>query len=433
MEMDFKSATESFDHAYELLISAVENSRNVFISAPGGCGKSHMMKQLRKDLNLDGITNAIVSTTGTSAYSIGGRTLHSWSGIKLAEGTAEELARSMTMKSRINWRNTSVLMIDEISMLGATLLDKVSKVGQIIRKNTLPFGGIVVVASGDFMQLPPVKDTYAFKDCQTWDDLDFEIITLNTPFRYSDMGWFNRLQRIRFAEHTTEDVEYLKSRCDALLNMDHIKNGVIPTQLFATKAQVADLNQKGLDALPTEMFTFNSTDDVSLADPGAYKEVPNKMEMDRFLDELAPERFEVKVGTQVMLTFNIDVEHGLCNGTRGVVAKIDTDNNRIIIRGVDNRLFAIEPRTLTVTYTRNVTLVRKQYPLILAWAITIHKSQGATLDSLITDLGSSIFNPSMAYVVLSRARSGESVFVTSFSERSIYVDKDAKQYVKAIE
>jgi ATP-dependent DNA helicase PIF1 len=213
----------SSESRLEKVLSLIKNKENIFITGIGGTGKTYLIKQIYEQLKLNSVSNydvALTSTTGVSAYNIGGKTVHSWSGLVLpsiipnnVDPIIQKAIRKITLKPLLykSWKNVKYLIIDEISMLGSTYLDFLNIIAQKIRENKNPMGGIQIICSGDLLQLPPVKDDFCFESI-SWDQLKLKFVILNKAYRFQDQDWIDILKRSRTGDLTKQDVEQLKNR-----------------------------------------------------------------------------------------------------------------------------------------------------------------------------------------------------------------------------
>lgn len=414
---------------------------SILLDGPGGTGKSYKIRAAATYLTEAGFKVVCTSTTAVAALNISvpekeitSTTIHRWSGVDLGKGTKEELLIKVSGKKAAvkRWREVDCLFIDEISMCGEKLFTALEYIARNIREIDAPFGGIVLCVSGDFLQLPPVKDEWVFTS-ERWHSLNFTSIRLTQPKRYEDIAFFEMLLRIREGEHTAADIKVLNSRrkAYALLKADLAEAKVCgtidvihPTMLYARKMDVETFNVNALEQLAGERKVFWCEDEYL----GFTSE--KKRESARFsLNVAAPETVVLKVGAQVMLTFNMSVEEGLVNGSRGVVLRMSDEH--ITVRFVCGKRLRVKRHTYTVAIGGGIA-TRKQFPFALAWAMTIHKSQGATLDYAVCDLGESVFACAQAYVALSRMKSIHGLFLSSFVKESIRVDKQARDYVRSL-
>lgn len=402
--------------AYEEVLDKIKHGHNVLLHGPGGTGKTFLIKRLVADLRRENWVCGMTAMTGVAAINCGGNTLHAWAGIFLGNGEPEKLARTMFPKPRHRWQTTNLLIIDEISMMGKLLFDKLNRIGQIIRGDARPFGGLQILVSGDFLQLPPVNDDWVFTS-DKWDDMKWNPVILSTPMRYLDDEYFSLLMRIRSGKHTPKDVEFLESRVVPPVAI----NNIFPIRIFPLLAQVDALNKKELAKLQGECIMFEAFDEFHRG-----KSVPVTI-----LDDMAPRLFSVRVGAQVMLRVNM-LDVNLANGSLGIVTAID--DLYVKVKFMNDVEIMIQPVKLTAEDSSGHPLAsRTQIPLILAWAISAHKSQGCTLDAAICSIGESIFLGGQAYVALSRVRTGNGLFLREFDSESLRVDKIALRYVQSLE
>lgn len=400
------------------ILGQIKKGRNVFIAGPGGCGKSHMLREVYSHLVAQGVTVAMTATTGVAAVSVGGTTLHSWSGIRLGDKSPEyhyeEIKRNW--KNVLKWKKTSVLLIDEVSMLGRDLFDKLDYIARKIRGKDLPFGGITLVFCGDMCQLPPVQDFFVFMS-KIWHDLDFEYYKLKKPWRFmSDIEFFYLLQRMRGECLTRDDYAKLDERKVAYINLQkNLANMPIkPTRLYARKLDVDALNAKELAALPHQAYQYLAHD---LLKPKG-KANPNIEVYQRIMNASIPVSIVLKQGAQVILTANIDVEGGLCNGSRGVVIECMRDVIAVLFK--NGRVANIPAYTWKLENDEGI-FQRNIMPFILGWSYTIHKAQGQTLDSAIIDIRE-VFCDNQAYVALSRCRNLDSMYLVDYSPDKMKMD-----------
>mgnify|MGYP001580592362 CR=1 FL=1 len=415
-----------------------EKHNNVLLCGPGGTGKSYMLNIIASDAKRRGLKVYNTATTGIASINlIKGKTFHSYAGIGTAWQDKERLYRKVKSDSKNVKRitETNLLIIDEISMFGAKLLEKVDFVFRKITNIDKPFGGIQVIFGGDFMQLPPVKDEWIFTN-EIWEEFNFVPIILNKGWRYDDIEYFNLMMRIRIGTFTSSDVFLLKSRVKAYDVLEKSitesrKNKkidvIIPTVLYSRKKDVLWHNNTEMEELTTEKVEYNAVDDFTSL---SGKSVKHDYYID-LLNEIIPQKIELKIGAQVMLKVNLDPGCGLVSGSRGVV--IEHDDNVITVKFRKSQKTIRIQRYSWVLEDDEVYIVRTQFPLILAWALTIHKGQGSTLDYAVCDLGPSIFSPGQAYVALSRVRNIECLYIIEFSERSIKVDKEALEFCKKLQ
>ena len=436
-----KKAFKKMDGFDERLIEAVRRRKNIFLHGPGGVGKSYTLRGIASYLSGMGIAVYCTATTGVAALNlnipekkISASTLHSWAGVGLARENAEKLLAKVECDSRSKkrWLETDTLIIDEVSMLGASFFEKLDFIGRNIRtrQKYKTFGGIQLILSGDFLQLPPVKDDWVFSS-EAWKKMKFVPFILETPKRYDDNDFFQLLLRVRKGDHTKADMKKLRARTRAygklqtILQNTSSTNIIRPTIMYSKKVDVNSYNEQELEKLPGDVFTFIAQDTFTPLIKTAREE-----KYIRLLEEVIPDVISLKVGAQIMLRCNFDVSAGLVNGSRGVVLSVDNDS--IFVRFINGKKLNISRNTWSISDKEGVAN-RSQIPFILAWSLTIHKSQGATLDYAICDLGPSIFSPGQAYVALSRVKNLKGLFICDFYSKCIGVDKDALKYSKKLE
>lgn len=417
------------DDEYSIFLNEIfNNKKNIFISGPGGVGKSFAIKTIAKEAKKRGIVCSVTASTGVAAVNVNGRTIHSWAGVKLAKDSGLQLANLVLRNHSAvkNWRETKILIIDEISMIGKTLFDKLNYVAKMVRHSTKPFGGLILIVCGDFLQLPPVGDDFCFTSLM-WTECDFKTIKFSTPYRYDDVDFFNLLLRVRIGQHTDEDVNRLKERFEAYRKFRKIKKltlSIEPTRLHSLKKDVASYNIKKLNELETDEKFYYSHDEITM-----FEDVPKRKMSDfsKTLETVAPEVLILKVGAQVMLTYNLDCDHNLANGSRGVVSSMD--DNSVIVKFLSGKEVKIDPISWEIENKEmNFLLVRRQIPLCLAWSLTIHKCQGSTLDYCIINLGPSVFAEGQGYVALSRCKNIEGLFINNFIPNSLKTNKVALEF-----
>ncbi len=419
-----------------VLFEAVfENRENVYISGIAGSGKSYLLKQLYDEAVKMGINSVLTSTTGVSSFNISGCTIHSFTGIilptQMPKDPEEFVSRIVTrikFKRYLlkKWQNLKILFIDEVSMLGANYIDVVNEVAKRVRGSNSPFGGIQVVASGDFLQLPPVNDSFCFES-PCWDELRFKNYVLTKAYRFTEQKWNDILQRARVGKLTKEDMEVLKGCVNKKNNSD-----IQPTVIYSLRRDVDDLNEVALDDLSSEFITFIAEDTLGEEEKTGSVNIIRHCseEQSKVLDSTLNigRNIKLKVGAQVMLVANLDVGMGLVNGSRGVITKVEADNVIVKFKGKEYEFeHPISPYSFKIEH-QGEYYVRTIVPLIPAYASTVHKMQGLTIDCGIINCGSSIFSPGQAYVALSRVRSLDGLFLEQISQSKIYPNKIALNF-----
>jgi ATP-dependent exoDNAse (exonuclease V) alpha subunit len=404
----------------ELALTKFKSGKNIFLTGPAGTGKSVTLNKIKEYCFQKGKKFGITATTGTAAFILGGKTLHSFLGIGMGKESAEEIFKFVRYKLphvATKLRECDVLIIDEISMLDKELFDKISDYLQIMRKNTKPFGGIQLVLTGDFCQLEPVSGDYCFKS-DNWDKLDLKIIYLHKLIRQDgDIEFQNILSNVRYGKCSDEIFEKLSS----LKNKEF--GEIKPTILYPRNFDVEKINKLESDKL-IESGAKKETYKI------LYSNSKYKDKTQRWIKSLdLPESITICVGDQVVVTTNVDQELGIVNGTRGIVT--DVKITCVTIKKIDHELVNIKYYKSTNAEDPNLSI--SYIPLKLAYALSIHKSQGMTLDAIEIDIGSKIFAAGQAYTALSRAKNLESIKIKNISKNSFIINPNVLKFYEHIE
>lgn len=398
-------------------LEILKTGQNVFLTGPAGSGKTHLLNSYVQYLQGRRAPVAVTASTGIAATHLNGRTIHSWAGLGLAselnKTELKKVTRSKKVRDRIG--HTQTLIIDEISMLDAKRLDLVDQVCRAVRKSPLPFGGIQVVVSGDFFQLPPVSENedgrpdFAFH-AKVWQGSTFTVCYLEQQYRQLDMEYFTILNNIRHSQNINQARAQLQKRLKA-----EIVGVRKPTKLFSHNIDVDALNQAELSEIkrPEQSYSMQASGTDHIIE--ALKK-----------SCLAPEVLTLKLGALVMFVTN-NFDEGYVNGTLGEIIGFDTNTKHPIV--LTKSGLEITARPATWGYEEDGQTVAKinQIPLRLAWAITIHKSQGMSLDCAEIDL-SKAFTEGMGYVALSRVRTLDGLTLTGLNSMALRVHKDISQF-----
>jgi len=399
----------------QLVYDTICKGKSVFISGEAGTGKTEIIKKFRRDF-LGKKNIAFTSTTGTSALLMNGTTIHSCMGIGLGKGTVEQLETFISrpyLKGRAKWHDLDVLVIDEISMLDPALFDKLDQLGRSIRGSRHkymrlePWGGIQLILSGDFLQLPVVgSDRFTF-EADSWNISVPETFILTQNVRQSgDNIWMNILSEIRMGIVTTETSNILSDR----VKVDISGNGIIPTKLYAKNIDVDRINEQELDALVTINPDLVFVEYSMIVTKLITKKVSESVIEGYKTKCIALPVIELCVGAQVMLLTN-KLEMNLSNGSRGVIERFSPQSCPIV-RFTNGSILEIEEHDFQVSdMNGKPEFILRQIPLKIAYAISIHKSQGITLDCAEVDI-KSCFCEGQAYVALSRVKSLSGLSIT---------------------
>ncbi|HWH07100.1 MAG TPA: AAA family ATPase [Candidatus Paceibacterota bacterium] len=390
-------------------LAILKTGANVFLTGSPGSGKSHTVNTYVAWLKEHGIEPAITASTGIAATHIHGQTIHSWSGIGVAEHLSPELLDRVSSKEYIVKRiqKTPVLVIDEISMLSGTTLSMVDAVCREVRHSERPFGGMQVVLVGDFFQLPPIgrrgAQTHFAFESEAWRALNPIICYLSDQYRQEDSVLLDVLGAIRSGSWDHTHVSHITNRESEGVDIEDD----VP-RLYTHNEDVERLNAEKLAKLSTPSRTF------AMSETGGPVLVEGLKR-----GCLSPETLVLKEGALVMCTKNNPIL-GYANGTLGRVVKFEAGTNYPVIETVAGDLITIAPADWAVEEDGRVRAKITQVPLRLAWAITIHKSQGMSMDQAAMDL-SRVFEYGQGYVALSRVRSLAGLHLLGWSEAALTV------------
>lgn len=404
------------DEALDIL----KTGANVFLTGEPGAGKTYIINRYVQYLREREIEHAITASTGIAATHIGGMTIHSWSGIGIKETLnkydLDKIASSEYINRRV--RKTKVLIIDEISMLRAETLSMVDAVCREIMQKSEPFGGIQVVLVGDFFQLPPIDKKFTEPkqrglmqetnarfayESNAWKNLHPIVCYINEQHRQDDAEFLALLLAIRRANVSDAHRSQIKSRFAQDKNFpENI------TKLFSHNSDVDRVNDEMLKKIEGQDVKFN------MDSMGANSLVTALMK-----GCLSPEVLVLKKGAVVMCTKNNPKEH-FVNGTLGTVVDFDAYSNNPIIKTRSGRNIVITPMDWSVEENGKIKAKITQIPLRLAWAITVHKSQGMSMDAAVMDL-SAVFEYGQGYVALSRVRRLDGLYLLGINDKALEV------------
>lgn len=416
------SSSPDLDTYQRLVLDAVADGKNVFVTGPAGSGKSYCIAEIKR---LGGKKTFVTAMTGIAANNVDGMTLHRFAGIGLGDEDFSHMMKNVLLYAKSRWMKCETLIIDEVSMLSAELLSKLDRVARVVRDRPNDrFGGVQLVFCGDLLQLRPVQGKPCHES-ELWKELVDETIQLEMNHRQSDDEMLKRgLAALRLGKILPEFYDALQKFAPPVR-----PDGLRATMLMSLNKEVDDINARELRALPGESRRFVAKD--SSLDEKYYKNLVVQKEI------------ELKIGAQVIVLKNMP-EYGLFNGSRGVVTEfyhvlddgddhrrfgdeneIEEENKEKVERGnpivlfEDGNTIEIKPQKFEVRENGKTIATRKQYPLRVAYAITIHKSQGMTIPYVHVVL-TNCFAPGQAYVALSRAKTMEGLFVTGLTDSKVF-------------
>ena len=388
--------------------------KNVFLTGAAGSGKTFLLQNYIQYLRAHKIPVAVTASTGIAATHLDGITIHSWSGLGIDDSVSEQRLQKMIKKKELRERiqKTQVLIIDEISMLSQKMFAGVEETVRYFRSTFEPFGGIQLIVSGDFFQLPPVsKESLPFAKktpfmSPAWKAADFEVCYLDEQHRQQEDVLLDVLREIRMGKISMETRKKINEKTKQFSSQTIPSEST--TRLFTHNAPADILNQQQLETLDNPIRTFHSKSS------GLKKWVDIlKQSM------LAPQELKLAIGAAVMFVRN-NPEKGYFNGTRGII--VDFEEGLPVVETHDGEfIYATQEGWNIMDENDNPLATVSQIPLRLAWAITVHKSQGMTLENAVMDLSRS-FEPGQGYVALSRVKTWKGLFLTGANETTFQVE-----------
>ncbi len=387
--------------------NVVKNGENLFLSGSAGTGKSFTIKKIVEYLEHNNKNYGLTALSGCAACLINGQTLHSFLSLGIDKSLKDiynDLSKKYIPKLK-SLKSLNTLIIDEISMMSNELLELINELLKMIKSNLLPFGGIQVILVGDFHQLPPIKGNYCFTSV-VWDALNLHTIILTDLIRQKDdLVLQEILEELRIGKISDEKFEILKS-----LNKTKFLGDIKPTRLFPVNANVDKINNNEFEKLVK----------INDGSTTTYKALANYK-----VDNIDTFNVCLTLNAQIMVIRNLSVENHLVNGTRGIV--IGLLDKCVIIKDINNNIHHIN-------YYTDLNKNKKNYisfmPLKLAYAISIHKSQGSSIDCLELDLGNDIFVSGQTYTALSRATNIKNIRIINIEKNSFFINKKIIDFYK---
>lgn len=435
------SLTNALSAEQTIALSRFMNGENILLSGSGGSGKTHLIKEFLKQKP----QSILCAMTGCAAMLLecDASTIHSWSGLYWSKDsmTDDEILDVVLSKKKIEkkWKAAEILIVDEISMMSKRYFDLLNQVGQSFRKNERPFGGLQLVFVGDFFQLPPVsadkKTEFCFESDEWFKTFPKEQhIVLKTLFRQSDPEYIELLNEVRVGNISMKSVEVLQK----YLNRPMSQN---MTYLFPTRSNAGAFNALQYGNLKEKEYVFKpeikldaiTYTDGRLIDANTLKKCKHlnpsarDYEVQNLMKANNLEPISLKKGAFVMCTRNLSSK--ICNGSQGVITDFIMGKPQVTF--TNGTIAIIDPHEFQ--HHEFPSIVVKQYPLCLAWAMTIHKIQGSTLDCAAIDIGQTVFEYGQTYVALSRVRSLEGLYLLNFNASKIRANPKVVAFYKSLE
>ncbi len=394
-------------------LDILKMGKNVFITGPAGSGKTFVLNSYIQYLKSHAVDVAVTASTGIAATHLGGQTIHSWSGLGvrdvLTDYDIEDLMQRQYLYKRFD--RTKVLIIDEVSMLHHFRLDLIEWICRQMKRNEKPFGGMQIIVCGDFFQLPPVtrgqvvETEFAYK-AESWLASKFTVCYISEQHRQKDNTYLSILNEIRENKVSPRTLALLESRLNKESENQHDR-----TRLYTHNIDVDQVNLRHLGLISGNIKKYEMATKGSRALAETLKK-----------SCLSPENLELKIGARVMFTKN-HPEGLYVNGTLGIIKDFNQYGDPIV-ETKSGMTISVLPQSWKVEEEGKVKAEISQLPLRLAWAITVHKSQGMSLDAMEVDLSKS-FVKGMGYVALSRLRSFDGLHVIGINDMAFMVNDEA--------
>lgn len=400
-------------------LSILKLGHVTFLTGAAGSGKSYVLREYISYLRKHGIGYAVTASTGIASTHINGTTIHSWSGVGIKERISAYELDAIEEKPNLykRWNNTDVLIIDEVSMLHASFIDMLDKVAKHIRRDEKPFGGMQVVFTGDFFQLPPIVKhgssngdgkVFAFQST-SWKEAKPVVCYLSEQFRQDDTQLSSLLNAIRVGEIDDDHYEMLKSKTTVPHIGDHIR-------LYTHNENVDEINREAFLKIKGDARTYQM---ITRGKAALVASLKNNC--------LADEILQLKIGAKVICIKNAQ-DKSYVNGSMGKVISFDNEGGPVI-ELVSGRKVTIKADSWKIEEDGKIKAELTQLPIKLAWAITVHKSQGMTLDKAEIDL-SRAFASGQGYVALSRLTALEGLYLKGFNPQALMISEEVREMDK---
>lgn len=406
----------SQQNAYEMFTQG----KNIFISGQAGTGKSFIIDMMYKHAQKQNKRIHVTALTGCAALLLNMKatTIHSWGGIGIGGEVSTLISNIRKYKKLDNWL-TDILIVDEVSMMSKSLFELLDTIGKRLRKNQKPFGGIQLVFCGDFYQLPPIDDSFCFES-ELWNQTFDKTILFTKNYRQQDDGFQKVLNEVREGNISPEG-------CKLLIECTKKKvgDGIKPTIIYPTKRLADQVNQFENLTLESEPNIYKSHKSTTVGHIS--------LELDKQITQKGiDDTITLKIGSQVMCIVNLDQDIGVVNGSQGLVIGFHNDSaeEKFPIIQFKTCKMIIKPHLWKNDKYENEGIY--QVPLILSWAITIHKAQGISLDEAMINIGSSVFEYGQTYVALSRVRSQEGLYIKSLDISRIKANPKVIEFYKSL-
>jgi len=453
-----------FSEEQQIAYDIFNSGENMFLTGPGGTGKSAFIRFIqdesirkRKDIQVCALTGCAALMLECKA-----KTIHSWAGIGLCTDSIEKIITriSRNRHAKSMWKTVDILVIDEVSMMSQKVFDTLDAIGKYVRRNHCIFGGIQLLFTGDFYQLPPISKNTNTETILEDNNSSASKFCFQSPIWMQAFPWKNHITLIKNYRQT--DLVYQKilnqirkgilkqSSYEILMEQigKEIPSSFKPTKLYPTRNTANIVNNSEMSNLQTEniQFSIKNRYDLEMSPAERILQMPfNREQMDKELlylqkNLLCVPVLNLKVGAQVMCLVNIKLSNGdlICNGSQGVVVRFTNKMEGTNNASLPVVLFNHNNYEMTMDYhvwpSENIPGIGvTQIPLIHAWAITIHKSQGRTLDMAEIDAGSGIFECGQTYVALSRVRSLDGLFLSAFDPSKIRVNGLVREFYEKLD